>query len=403
MNFNELAKIVGDDIGTDAKRLRFWCMVNRQNKTVRPDTPIPDPNMSIEDAYTRLAGSKGQELKLWAEIADDVDANGDPIWPATPGQANGNVPRNTDLIVLFLKEFDVEKQSLHGIGHIYISREKKVEDLVPAILKKMSWPDRNSAGEKIQLKLFEVCLPTKLTSSTNLKVLQEIKPNMIEPMKAKQSLKAAELQDGDIVCFQLANADAKALDSDQSVLHLLGQLALTNIDTRSSMKSSRSPSILSERTLVNKTATDRVPDRIEDARLFYDFLLHKRDVWFGAHPTRTINPEQYPTFVLTLSSKNTYDQVASRVGDRLRVDPTHLRFWTVNATTGNPKASVKRGQSQNLQTILNPPYSTFSNNNQKSNAMFFEVLDISLSELDTKKALKVALLSDGISKVVCHM
>lgn len=25
---------------------------------------------------------------------------------------------------------------------------------------------------------------------------------MIEPMKAKQSLKAAELQDGDIVCFQ---------------------------------------------------------------------------------------------------------------------------------------------------------------------------------------------------------
>jgi ubiquitin carboxyl-terminal hydrolase 7 len=35
--------------------------------------------------------------------------------------------------------------------------------------------------------------------------------------------------------------------------------------------------------------------------------------------------------------------------------------------------------------------------------MFFEVLDISLSELDTKKALKVALLSDGISKVVCQM
>ena len=32
--------------------------------------------------------------------------------------------------------------------------------------------------------------------------LQEIKPSMIEVLKAKQSLKAAELQDGDIVCFQ---------------------------------------------------------------------------------------------------------------------------------------------------------------------------------------------------------
>jgi ubiquitin carboxyl-terminal hydrolase 7 len=31
---------------------------------------------------------------------------------------------------------------------------------------------------------------------------QEIKPTMIEGLKAKQSLKAAELQDGDIICFQ---------------------------------------------------------------------------------------------------------------------------------------------------------------------------------------------------------
>lgn len=31
---------------------------------------------------------------------------------------------------------------------------------------------------------------------------QEIKPNMIEGLKAKHTLKAAELQDGDIICFQ---------------------------------------------------------------------------------------------------------------------------------------------------------------------------------------------------------
>jgi len=32
--------------------------------------------------------------------------------------------------------------------------------------------------------------------------MQEIKPNMIEGLKAKHTLKAAELQDGDIICFQ---------------------------------------------------------------------------------------------------------------------------------------------------------------------------------------------------------
>jgi len=40
---------------------------------------------------------------------------------------------------------------------------------------------------------------------------QEIKPTMIESLKAKQTLKAAELQDGDIVCFQRM-ADRKPSD-----------------------------------------------------------------------------------------------------------------------------------------------------------------------------------------------
>ena len=194
-------------------------------------------------------------------------------------------------------------------------------------------------------------------------------------MKAKQSLKAAELQDGDIICFQLAPPE--------------------QVSDNESLKSG-SPSI-SGTTLTPRTNSDR----IEDARMFYDFLVHKREVIFAPHPTRCLNAEQYQAFNITLSSKMNYDSVASKVGDYLGVDPTHIRFWTVNATTNNPKSSVKRGQGQILQTILSPPYSTFSNSNQKNNALFFEVLDISLSELDTKKPLKVLWLSDGISKVVC--
>lgn len=358
----ELAATVGEDIGVDPRKIRFWCMVNRQNKTVRPDTPIADFSLTIEEAHQRLAGSKGQDLRLWCEVAEDVNADGEPFWPATPGAANA--PR-TDLIVLFLKYFDVDRQQLRGISHIYISREKKVEDLVPAILKKMNWPEKSANGERTVLKLFE-----------------EIKPNMIEPMKAKQSLKAAELQDGDIVCFQLAPSGSDA--------------ETPSIKSRSpSSKSSDSVSTMSDKTLVNKN-----PDRIESAPAFYDFLLHKREVWFNPHPTRNANPEQFQPFSMILSSKQTYDQVAAKIGERLGgVDPTHLRFWTVNATHGTPKVAVKRGQSQNLQTILSPPYSTYSNNNQRNNALMFEVLDMSLTELDTKKALKVIWLSDGISKV----
>lgn len=51
-------------------------------------------------------------------------------------------------------------------------------------------------------------------------ILQEIKPTMIEPLKPKQSLKAAELQDGDIVCFQrlLDPKSEKSIQEQRKVL-----------------------------------------------------------------------------------------------------------------------------------------------------------------------------------------
>lgn len=106
-----------------------------------------------------------------------------------------------------------------------------------------------------------------------------------------------------------------------------------------------------------------------------------------------------PTHV-ELSTKFTYDQMAARVGEQLGVEPTHLRFHTVNSSTNNPKSPVRRNQSQTLQQILTPPYSSFGNSTQRYDALFFEVLDITLSELDTKKSLKVTLISEGITKEV---
>lgn len=113
--------------------------------------------MSIEDAHAKLAGSKSTELRLWAEMAEEVTPEGEAIWPSYQGSlTNGSSPKS-DLIVIFLKWFDVEQQSLKGVGHIYISKEKKVEELVPAILKKMNWEEKLPSGENLQLRLFEVC------------------------------------------------------------------------------------------------------------------------------------------------------------------------------------------------------------------------------------------------------
>ena len=96
-----------------------------------------------------------------------------------------------------------------------------------------------------------------------------------------------------------------------------------------------------------------------------------------------------------------YDQFSAKVGERLKVDPTHIRFSTVNTTTGKPKQIVKRNPNQNLWQILSPQFSTYNNSNQRNDALYYEVLDISLSELDTKKILKVTWVSEGVTKEVC--
>lgn len=146
----ELVEKVAADLDKDPRHVRLWIMVNRQNKTIRPDQPVMDLRPTVEDTFSRAAAHRDQSLRVWAEIAEDIDAEGEAIWPTYQGQSNGVVVKN-DLILLFLKCFDAESQTLKGIGHTYISKEKKVEELLPVIMKKMGWGEKLASDEKIQL------------------------------------------------------------------------------------------------------------------------------------------------------------------------------------------------------------------------------------------------------------
>ena len=146
----ELVEKVAADLEKDPRRVRLWIMVNRQNKTIRPDQPIMDLRPTVEDTFSRAAAHRDQSLRLWAEVAENVDEEGEAIWPTYQGQSNGVIVKN-DLILLFLKCFDAESQTLRGIGHTYISKEKKVEDLLPRIFEKMGWGEKLASDEKIQL------------------------------------------------------------------------------------------------------------------------------------------------------------------------------------------------------------------------------------------------------------
>ncbi|WZH44968.1 Ubiquitin thiolesterase [Fusarium acuminatum] len=253
MTMEEFVAQVASDMGEDPRRVRLWLMVNRQNKTIRPDQPIMDLRPTVDETYSRSAAHRDTSLRVWAEVAEEVDADGEPIWPSYQSQPNGVIVKN-DTILLLLKHFDIDAQTLRGVGHVYISKEKKVEDVLPMILKKMGWGEKLPAEEKLLL-------------------WEEIKPTMIEPLKPKQSLKVAELQDGDIICFQRTKAGMEKRVGDKA-----------------------------------SQESNNISDHFEDAREYYDFLEHRRTVKFHPHPTRC-DQAQYPPFEL-----DTYDLLVPKTG-----------------------------------------------------------------------------------------
>ncbi|EYE98524.1 ubiquitin-specific protease UBP15 [Aspergillus ruber CBS 135680] len=312
---SEFAEQLAQGKGVKASQIRFWAMVNRQNKTTRPDQAIRDPEMTLEEAQARF-GSKGNTFRVWMEVGQ----------PSTDGTVDW--PDSANSVLIFLKHFDVIAQDMVGVGAVYVRKNQKVSELAPYILEKMSWP-----------------------AGTEFMLFEEIKPSMIDVMKPKQTFQQSEIQDGDVIAFQ-----------------------------RTIKESELPPTAL-----------------YQDARQYYDYLLNKIDVFFA--PIRVGEGDE---FTLTLNKKMTYDQFSKKAGEHLGVDSTHLRFAPVLASTGKPKPFIRRNPNQtaqNLDSILNPQMNGgYGYSLHRTDALYFEVLEMSLSDYESKKCLKVTWLPEGITK-----
>lgn len=133
-----------------------------------------------------------------------------------------------------------------------------------------------------------------------------------------------------------------------------------------------------------------------DVREFYDLLLHKIRVKFAPKVG-----EEGDEFELDLSKRMNYATLAIKVAERLGpdVDPTHIRFCPVNATNGRPKAPIRHVTHHNLGAMLTPGFQTYGTAlNQRNDALYYEVLEVSMSELETRKVIKVTWLPEGLSK-----
>ncbi|KIK98862.1 hypothetical protein PAXRUDRAFT_823415 [Paxillus rubicundulus Ve08.2h10] len=299
--YNVFKSRVASHFNLPENKVRLWVLVNRQNKTVRPDTHIPEnePTLTVEVIRNNMA-ARQNDLRLYLDVIPD---------PSKPESPAGS-------IMVFLKHFDTSKQTLHGAGKVYMSRSSKVQDLHLIINERMRW-----------------------TPGTPLKLYEEIKPGMIELMKQKLTFAQSEIQDGDVICFQVEHSEKEIHDLENQGLY-------------------------------------------SNPIQFYDFLQNRVMIIF--RPKFEEPDHDHPEFSLILSKKHNYDIMSQKAGEFLRHDPIKLRFTTTHVANGAAKSVLKRSLNQSIAEILGTNYI-----NPTTSVILYEKLDVSIVELETKRSLKI--------------
>ena len=76
--------------------------------------------------------------------------------------------------------------------------------------------------------------------------------------------------------------------------------------------------------------------------------------------------------------------MSAKVGEHLKHDQVKLRFTQSNGQNGTPKTIIRRQANLTVAELIQPSYMSTT-----SNLLYYELLDVSIVELETKKSLKI--------------
>lgn len=314
----------------DRQIIRLWTMAARPNKTYRLSEPIPDSGEIPLEKFLDRRGKGPIGVDLFLEILSPE------MIEATKGDSSPFF-RETDKtlgdrILLFLKFFDPLTQSITGVKtHVVYSKEK-TSVLVPVIREAMGW-----------------------SSDTPVLLWEEIKPFMIDPVVFENTFFESELVNGDIITFE-KEYSKEFLDS-------------------------------------------HVPaDGFRQPAQYYDFLCnrvlltfrHRSDPEAEKDGITQHAIEPIPDFNVWISKTSSYEQMANKLAEHIKVDALHLQFFTT-LPSGKIYGPVERGGNTTVENILQHHHGRFSP------LILYNVLRMSLSVFETKRLVKfVWIPKEGI-------
>ncbi|KAI9136495.1 putative ubiquitin-specific processing protease 21 [Paraphysoderma sedebokerense] len=338
MTWGGFKELFSQETGIDLSQVRFWVFTPRQNKTLRPDTilgPEAD-NMTIEKLKEKCSiSSHKTELRVYVERLKEAYSHFNPY------------------ALIFVKYFNVVTGEMSVVGHYHVQRSTPVKDFVNVIYKMTDLPPN------VPIKLFE-----------------EIRSNMIDPIKLKSTWAEAEIGNGDIVVFQqeLSPKDLEALPKNQ-IKSVPEHFEFINTRVAVHFKP-KDPNALKEQ--LPKAANESAQTSVEHT--------------------------------LILSKKLNYDAVAAKLAEKIHVDPSKIRFSQSSSSTalttfGSDRGIVRRGSNTTLNEMLGVHSNVGLNasaGGQMGHTLFYEVMGHAVADLESKKLVKIVWVNQNMKEDGTH-
>lgn len=338
--FTEIFPELKESLNIDGEKVNFWIMNYRRNQTLRPSSQLLYDDLTIGEIYEKFISKKHSHANLWIE-EPEFELN--TVLGETSSIAESKeteLVSGSERILLFLKYFDPENQSLKGLTHFYTDSDQTIESLIPKVNKFLNFDPNQS------LDLFE-----------------EIQPNSVDVLVPLHSFYKAELSNGDIITVQkgVLNNNTDLLSSNpKDVYPFYGSANLYYEYLRTRIYVKAQPladtSHDDEYVVVDTDGDDASSEKKEPVGLF--------DFWISTHAP--------------------YEELATRLSKVAKADPKYLRVF-VNYN-GN---RVPLRTDMLVGNVVPKSYSSFT-------PLFeYEILNIPLRELETMKSIKVHWLTSG--------
>jgi ubiquitin carboxyl-terminal hydrolase 7 len=365
----ELYQTIYKRTGIPLDRMRLWKVITRENLTHRPDSPLNEDSLDLAVENLIEEDMSKSTVRLYLQILPDN----------TNDHASVQINRYfwNDFVPPTLSNSEEEDISLNSHDRTFRNQGGQITDEEDQVrIPKMSPQDillfikfydlKKKLGERMEYK-GNVLIDSRKTGAElakyihevlhipftrELMLFEEIHPMSVSEIEMDLSLQDADIQHGDIICFQYSDDYEEAVEK------------CTN------------------------GATTSMEDQYPNVSLYFKYLLDRCDVAF-----RQLGTQEDDHFVLNLLYSYVYNDIYGAVADHLgleREKRLHLRLYQHSPLTGMPKKVPLRHckLSKDDQTTLEDFLTEYA---ERTNIMYYEILSHPITEIESKKQIIVYL------------